>query len=280
MNVSSRADILFLAHRIPFPLDKGDRIRSFHLLKWLSARARVHLACLADEPAPAGWAEALGRYCVRTEVVPLGHRSRWVRAGCSLVQGRTVTEGAFDSPALHRMLRLWAGGTRFQAALASASSMVPYLRRHYLRDVPAVIDLVDVDSQKWFDYAEEGRGPRAWLYRTEGRRLRRLEQSLPDWARAVTLVSAAEAKLYRRSLSAPGSVHAISNGVALDDFRPRPEADEDGRDCVFVGALDYRPNVDGACWFCREVWPEVQRAADRVRGSSSSVAGPHPLSAA
>jgi sugar transferase (PEP-CTERM/EpsH1 system associated) len=125
-----------------------------------------------------------------------------------------------------------------------------------LRGVPSVVDLVDVDSQKWLDYAERDRGPRAWLYRTEGRRLRRLEQGLPDWARAVTLVSEAEAEVYRRIR--PGSAAlAVTNGVDLETFRPDLSAPEHG--CVFVGALDYRPNVDGACWFCRAVWPEVRR---------------------
>jgi polysaccharide biosynthesis protein PslH len=72
----------------------------------------------------------------------------------------------------------------------------------------------------------------------------------------VTLVSEAEAELYRRFR--PGeAAHAISNGVDLDAFRPDPSGFKQG--CVFVGALDYRPNVDGACWFCRAVWPEIRR---------------------
>jgi sugar transferase (PEP-CTERM/EpsH1 system associated) len=140
--------------------------------------------------------------------------------------------------------------------------MVPYLRAEELAGVPAVIDLVDVDSQKWLDYAAAGRGPRAWLHRTEGRRLRRLEQGLPGWARAVTLVGEAEADLYRQ-FCAPGDVQAITNGVDLDYFRPGPEAD--GPVGVFVGALDYLPNVDGAGWFCREVWPEVRRRRPDAR---------------
>jgi sugar transferase (PEP-CTERM/EpsH1 system associated) len=134
--------------------------------------------------------------------------------------------------------------------------MVPYLRLPELRAVPAVIDVMDVDSQKWFDYAAATRGPRAWLFRTEGRRLRRLEQALPAWARAVTLVGAAEAALYRE-FCAPGEVRAVTNGVDLDYFRPGPQAE--GPACVFVGALDYLPNVDAAEWFCREVWPTVLR---------------------
>jgi sugar transferase (PEP-CTERM/EpsH1 system associated) len=142
--------------------------------------------------------------------------------------------------------------------------MVPYLRSPGLRGVAAVVDLVDVDSQKWLDYAAAGRGPRSWLHRLEGRRLRQLERALPEWARAITLVSPAEAELYRAACGT-GPVHAVVNGVDQDYFQPRPIPPSAESGCVFVGALDYRPNVDAAEWFCTEVWPEVhrRRPADR-----------------
>ncbi len=259
---ASRPDILCLAHRVPYPPDKGDRIRTYHLLKWVAARAAVHLACLADEPVDDGTRAALSHLCERVEVVRLGPRSRWLRALGSLARGHTITEGAFDSPPLRAVLRRWARGTQFHAALASASSLIPYLRLEELRGVPAVVDLVDVDSQKWLDYAAAGRGLRAWLYRTEGRRLRRVEQMLPTWARAVTLVSETEADLYRQ-LCAGGAVHAVDNGVDLDYFQPSSPGL--GQRCVFVGALDYRPNVEGIIWFCREVWPKIRRHHPNVR---------------
>jgi sugar transferase (PEP-CTERM/EpsH1 system associated) len=251
------ADLLFVAHRVPYPPDKGDRIRSYHLLRTLAQRSRVHLACLADEPVAADTIDALGRICHRVRVVPLGARSRWARASLAIASGRTATEGAFDSPRLRLILGEWAADTRFHAAVASSSGVAPYLRLSGLRDVWAVVDLVDVDSQKWLDYAGKARGPRAWLYRIEGRRLRRLERGLLDWARAVTLVSHDEAALYRAIREHPG-VHAVTNGVDLEYFRPMPVAER--ARCVFVGALDYRPNVDGALWFRREVWPTIRRS--------------------
>jgi sugar transferase (PEP-CTERM/EpsH1 system associated) len=195
-------------------------------------------------------------------VVPVGQWARGARALLSLARGGTATEGAFDAPGLRALVRRWAGEAQYCAALASASSLAPYLRLRELAGVPAAVDIMDVDSEKWFDYAATTRGPRAWLYRTEGRRLRRLERALPAWARAVTLVGEAEAGLYRR-FCAPGEVRAVPNGVDLDYFRPGPEAC--GPSCVFVGALDYLPNVDAAEWFCREVWPEVLRRRPRAK---------------
>jgi sugar transferase (PEP-CTERM/EpsH1 system associated) len=253
MQKSSRPNVLYLVHRVPYPPDKGDRIRAFHLLKFLAPRSTVYLACLADEPVENHVVAALQRYCGRVAIVRLG-RERWVRGLSSVIRGHTITEGAFHSPALATIVRQWARETAFRVSLVSASSMVPYLKMEELEATPAVVDLVDVDSQKWLDYAAASRGPRAWMYRLEGQRLRRLEKVLPAWASAVTLVGRPEAELYRR-FCAPGPVHVVTNGVDWEHFQPSPG--NPGEGCVFVGALDYRPNVDGAKWFCREVWPEI-----------------------
>ncbi|HLN27759.1 MAG TPA: TIGR03087 family PEP-CTERM/XrtA system glycosyltransferase [Gemmataceae bacterium] len=253
---SDRPPLLYLVHRVPYPPDKGDRIRAFHLLKFLSQHSSLHLACLADEPVPDEVVSTLRGYCQQLAIVRLPKILRWVRAFGSFASGRTVTEGAFSSPALRKIVCAWAREKPFQVVLASASSMVPYLQLPEVRRIPAVIDIVDVDSQKWFDYAGITRGPRAWLYKTEGQRLRTLERGLTNWARAVTLVTEAEAAIYRQVCPC-GPIHAVTNGVDLDYFRPAPLASE--ASCVFTGALDYRPNVEGAVWFCNEVWGEIRR---------------------
>src|SRR5262249_25104892 len=144
---------LYLVHRVPYPPDKGDRIRAFHILRCLSQRASIHLACLADEPVSPEVVATLERYCARVAVVPLRNWSRWPRALVSLLRGRTATEGAFWSPEFLALLRSWVTDTRIRVALASSSGMVPYLQTDALSGIPAVVDLVDVDSQKWLDYA-------------------------------------------------------------------------------------------------------------------------------
>lgn len=267
------AHVLHLAHRVPYPPDKGDRIRTYQLLRFVARRANVHLACLADEPVNEDTLAVLRSLCARVAVVPVGGVLRRMRALGSLALGRTATEGAFHSPALRAVLDEWARAIRFDALLASASSLAPYLDVPGLRGVPAVVDFMDVDSQKWLDYTAASRGPRAWLYRTEGRRLRRLEAELAARARAVTVVSRAEADLLRQFCTA-GDVRVVPNGVDLDYFQPQPGVGEAG--CVFVGALDYRPNVDGICWFCREVWPEVRR---RLPQAALAIVGRKPVPA-
>src|SRR5262245_27865125 len=245
--------LLYLTHRVPYPPDKGDRSRNWNILQFLAKRAAVWLACLADEPVSDETRRVLERTAAKVAVIPVG-TSRWLRAIGGAIAGRSFSEGAFTSPELCKVLRESAAQTRFACAIVSASSLAPYLRMPELKGVPGVVDLVDVDSQKWFDYAATSSFPRSTLYRLEGTRLRQLERELPTWAKAVLTVSDAEAAVYRE-FAAAGAIHTITNGVNLDFFRPQSVAEESV--CTFVGALDYKPNVDAATWFAAEVWPNL-----------------------
>ena len=257
--------ILYLVHRTPYPPNRGHRIRSFHLLDYLAARAEVHLAFLAEATPSEETMAELQRRCARVAAVPVERRRRWLRAASRFAAGGTLTEGLFASPRLQRLVRRWTDETRFDAVVVFCSSMVQYLDMPGLDGVPAVVDLVDVDSQKWFDYADHARGLKRWGFGLEGRRLRQLEQALPEVAQAITLVSQPEVELFRRFCPA-GGVHAIGNGVDLDYFDPsRFGGEEKPPTCVFVGALDYRANVDGITWFAERVWPVVRRQRPEAR---------------
>lgn len=252
-----RRRILYLTHRVPHPPNRGDRIRSYHVLRYLSARADVDLACLADEEVSRESRDELQRLCQRVAIVPLGARQRWWRALAAVLRGRSATEGLFHSSKLQQVLHDWADRTQYDAVLALCSSMAPYFDKLPLRGAKRIVDLVDVDSQKWADYADNARGPAAALFRLEARRVRKLEGRLAQACAALTVVSTAEAELLR-SFAHEATVVAVVNGVDLETFRPGPVRDATrAAECVFVGALDYRANVDGITWFCREVWPQV-----------------------
>lgn len=253
--------LLYLVHRTPYPPNRGDRIRSYHLLRFLAARHDVWLACLSDEPTPDDHLAVLEAWCERVAVVRLGGASRWLRAAKSLAYGRSASEGLFASTRLKSIIDEWARETSFDAAVAFCSSMAPYLRARSLKDVPAIVDLVDVDSEKWRDYAKTARFGKRQLFALEGRRVGTLEREAALRAAALATVSEAEASLCREDC-APTPVYGISNGVDLDYFGavpPLSEQSADLQECVFVGALDYRANVDGLVWFCREVWPVLRR---------------------
>jgi sugar transferase (PEP-CTERM/EpsH1 system associated) len=255
MATDPKPRLLYVAHRVPYPPDKGDRIRNYHLLRQLAERADVSLACLADEPVSAATLAELNRLCRDVAIVPVTKWGRRLRAGMSLLAGRSLSEGAFRSPELRARIADWHGARPFAAAVVSASSLAPYLRRDGLEAVPGFVDVVDCDGQKWDDFANAVTGPKRRLYRLEAKRVRALERDAASWAAACTLVSRAEADLFDRTCG-PGSATVATNGVDLDYFRPTAAAESVA--CAFVGALDYLPNVDAAVWFANEIWPRVR----------------------
>ncbi|HAY80137.1 MAG TPA: sugar transferase [Planctomycetaceae bacterium] len=266
------SDVLFLTHRVPYPPNRGDRIRSYHLLRYLAKRARVHLACLSDEPVPAETQQVLSQLCHRITYAQLHPQLRWLHGARSLLSGRTVTEGLFQARQLRKTVTAWSGDTSFDATLVFCSSMFQYLKTPALQQTPTVVDLVDVDSEKWFDYASGNRGLKRWLYHLEAKRVRRLEQTMANRAQALTVVSEDEAKLFR-SFCPTDHMHAVGNGVDTDYFALQRTPSSEPQ-CVFVGVLDYYPNVDGVCWFCEEVWPAVRQAVPTAR---FSIVGRNPV---
>lgn len=254
--VSPASSVLFLTHRVPYPPDKGDRIRTYHILRYLAARANVLLGCVSDEPVPSEHLQVLRDLCADVCVVDNTSPLRWWRGMKSFAFGRTVSEGVFSHPRLMKQIRQWRMTYDVKMCLASASSLAPYLDEA-MNPQSTVVDLIDVDSQKWLDYAAVLPGWRRWLYRREGERLRRTEQELARRLRALTLVSEAECRLLR-SFCTEGEVLAVPNGVDLEYFVPVVERPSSPT-CVFVGAMDYPPNIDACVWFAEHVWPAIRR---------------------
>lgn len=253
----TRPKLLFLTHRVPHPPNRGDRIRTYHFLRHLAQHADVWLAAFVDEPVEQESLRVLHQLCRDVALIPVQRRLRWVRAGLSFLNGGAISAGAFASPQLTSVLRKWGRGIDFSATLSSSSAMAAYQQLPELRDVPAYVDLIDVDSQKWADYAVASRGWKKWIYGCEARRLRQVESDLADWTYGISVVSEPEANIYR-AFRQTELIRAIPNGVDVDYFQP-VQTSEPQNGCVFVGVLDYKPNVDGICWFAREVWPHVQR---------------------
>lgn len=260
----TRPSCLILTHRVPFPPNRGDRIRTCNFLRHVAKRADVWLGCLADEPVSDETRKTLQSLCHRVAIVPVEPRKRWLRAGASLLTGRTISEGAFSSPRLKQLVSQWAAKMQFDSALCSSSAMAPYLQIANLERTPRFVDLIDVDSEKWFDYARASGFLRRGIFQLEGSRLRKLESGISDWADGITVVSEPEAEIYR-SFRPDGPIQAIPNGVDVDYFSLESATADGGEidstlqsGCVFVGALDYKPNVDGIVWFARTVWPAIQ----------------------
>ncbi len=255
--------ILLLTQRAPFPPDRGDRIRSYNLLRQLSQHWNVSLACLNDERVSDAQREELERICFRVAIEENVGLGRWVRGLRSAARGRSLTEGLFQSNQLASTITNWTTETEFAAALVYCSSMMQYVELPACSELPIVADLVDVDSEKWLEHAN--RAKRSWkrpVYRFESKKVRLLEQEIARRAKAITLVSDDEAKLFRTEVSRTTRVLGVANGVDATSFQAVKTKQDRPVELLFVGVLDYYPNVEGISWFVQDVLPELRDNLD------------------
>lgn len=255
-------DVLFLVHRIPWPPNKGDKIRSYHILCHLAERYRVHLGTFVDDPADEAHIPELERRCASVCVRPLPATRARVRALTGLLSGEPLTLPWYRDRALQRWVDETLDRHDIRQALVFSSAMGQYLPEG-AEDLLRVVDFVDVDSDKWTQYAASKRWPMSAIYRREGRRLLAYERHLAAASDASLFVSPAEAESFRRfAPESAGRVHALNNGVDARFFAPDPQRPSPyppgTRTLVLTGAMDYWPNVDAACWFADAILPRLQ----------------------
>jgi len=254
-------EILFLAHRVPFPPNRGDKIRAHHLLEALSRIAPVHVGCLAesaeDRAGIADLARIAASHCAPPRTKPL------VLAGLEAVAtGKPVSLTAFHSPTLERWVRDTIAGRPIGAVVVFSGQMGQYVPAAYRGRV--IIDLCDVDSAKFAQYAANGE--RVWLNAREARLLAREEERLGTRADATILITQAEAALYRAGLKHPESVNVqvIGNGIDAAFFNPESTAPHaamaarTGPHFTFTGQMDYRPNEQAAIWAIQHLLPALR----------------------
>lgn len=256
-------DLLFLCHRLPFPPNKGEKIRAYHALQYLRRHFRIHLGAFIDNDDDAGHAAELAADCASSCFVRMP--PHWARlSGLSAL----LRDEALSLPYFrHAALQRWVGKTldqhRIATSLAFSGPMAQYLpQRTAHGPLRRVLDLVDVDSEKWHSYADRKPWPLSALYRREGRLLLEFERKAAADGDRVLLVSPAEAELFRRR--APESAAKIdyySNGVDSAYFAPRqpcPSPYGKARALVFTGTMDYEPNIQAVSWFAERVMPALR----------------------
>jgi sugar transferase (PEP-CTERM/EpsH1 system associated) len=256
-------DLLFLTHRIPYPPNKGEKIRAYHALRYLQRHFRVHLGSFIDSADDLPFAEKLAADCASSCFVRMPPHWARLTSLSALLRGEPISLPYFRHARLQRWVDQTLANQPISAALAYSGPMAQYLPACTTRGpLHRVMDLVDVDSEKWHSYADGKPWPLSILYRREGHQLLAFERSVAQSFDKILLVSPAEAALFRHR--APESVHKVdyyTNGVDIDYFSPHHQhlnPYDTARVVVFTGAMDYVPNIEATAWFAERVMPSLK----------------------
>lgn len=269
-------ELLFLAHRIPFPPDRGDKIRSHAILKALAARGPVHVATFgetdADLAAEAELASTAASHLLVQRTISN------LRAGLNaLPSGKPVSLTAFDSPEIHRYVSRLLATRPIDTIFVFSGQMAQFIPESFAGRV--VIDFVDMDSAKFAAYAKASHGPMKLVHAREARLLGAFERQMARRAQLSLFCSPHEVAEFQLGLADPNiRVDAVVNGIDTVFYDPRnvaaaPYATHPGPHLVFTGQMDYAPNVDAVSHFAEAVLPRVQ---ERFADARFHVVGRNP----
>ena len=252
--------ILYVTHRFPFPPTGGARVRAYHSIRHLAANNEVTVAAPLRDAEETAAVAGLAAEGVEVLAAPISRMRAVVQSLAHAATGRPASMGYFRAPRLVRRVARWIAERSPDLVVVHCSSVAPWVARVPL---PKVLDFVDMDSEKWRDYASFAAAPKSFVYRREAGTLARAEARL---ARAFDL-SLVTTEFERESLRAiAGDVPAmvVRNGVDLDYFRPLG-GEYDPHLLCFVGRMDYLPNARAMIRFCREVMPRIRSALPQAR---------------
>jgi len=264
--------ILYLAHRLPYPPNKGEKIRVFNQIRQLARKHTIHLCSFVDDPADLAQTNNLKNCCASVEVVYRNNAATIILALTALIRNHPLSVQLFYRKAFAELVRRKSATERFDCIIVSCSSMAQYVVSS--SGIPKIIDFIDVDSEKWRLYGQHRALPLSFVYCREGEQLARYEENITSLFDHSILCSRQEAEILRkRAKERPISV--IANGVDLDYFSPsaitscsrvRPVI-------VFTGVMDYYPNVDAVRYFCQDILPLV---GERLPAAQFYIVGRNP----
>jgi sugar transferase (PEP-CTERM/EpsH1 system associated) len=255
--------LLLLTHRLPYAPNRGDRIRSYHLLRLLSTHHEVHVVSLVHDEEEASHAREMSGLAARVSIAPVSRAGTLARAPFALLGSTPLTHVLLDSSQMRPILEESIATFRPELTIAYCSGMARFALESPLERLPFIFDMVDVDSQKWAVLATSTRGPKGWVYKREAYYLARFEGGAAERAAFTTVVNAREQESL--VVVAPkGRARVVPNGIDLASFRPTGPPSADAR-VVFTGVFNYQPNEEGALWMAEHVWPLVRASRPDAR---------------
>lgn len=246
--------VFVLVSRVPYPLEKGDKLRAYHQVRELHKRHEVFLCCLSAGPIPEDATAALQQICSHVEIVPLVRWRIFTRLMFATISTRPYQVHYFlqrgARKKVHQLIQDFSPD-HIYCQLVRCSEYVKHLYT-----IPKTLDYMDAMNKGMERLA--GRSPwfSAPLWRTEARRLVRYENLIYDYFDAHTIISKQDQQLIyhpRRQ-----RIRVVPNGVDTSFFEPKG-SDATIYHVAFTGNMSYPPNVDTAEFLAREVMPIVRK---------------------
>lgn len=245
--------LMVILSRVPYPLEKGDKLRAYHLVKRLARKHEIYLFCLSDGPTAQEHMDHLAQFCVHIEVVRI-ERWRIILKLFTAIFSRLPFQVAyFHNRKAQRSIDQAIQQFEPEHILCQLVRTTEYVRDYH--SIPKTLDYMDTLSKGMERRTEMAPTLLAPLFRAETRRLIRYENLMLDLFDHSVIISAQDREFIyhpRRD-----RIVVIPNGVDTEHFFPRSGAQD--FDIVFTGNMNYPPNIDSVLYLAQHILPLVRR---------------------
>jgi len=261
-------NLLFLAHRIPYPPNKGDKIRSYHFLKGLNETYKIHLGTFIDDPEDWEYIDKVKELTGTSLFVNLNPFLSKIKSLSGLVTKKALTLPYYQSNQMQEWVDNTIQENNIEKVFIFSSAMAQYVQKY--TDLDLIIDFVDVDSDKWLQYSQKAKWPMNWVYKREAKQLLAFDSEVARLAKMNIFVSEEESILFKGLVeSESNKISFVNNGVDIAFFNPgerhKTPYPDNKTIIVFTGAMDYWANVDAVVWFVQEVFPKIKQTLGHVQ---------------
>lgn len=254
--------LLYLCHRIPYPPNKGDKIRSYNILKFLSQYHQIHLGAFVDDPDDFRYEGAVAEFCASYCLLPLRPNAAKLRSLAGFVKGEALSLSYYSDKRMREWVNSVAAQNELVGTLIFSSTMAQYVSGKRFSGLKRYIDFIDIDSDKWIQYQSHASPLMKIVYGYEARMLHAWEKRIANEFDRSFFVSEREAELFKRMAPAVSEkISYFNNGVDTSYFSPLERYESPYHDTdkviVFTGAMDYWANVDAVVWFAKQILPFI-----------------------
>jgi len=258
--------ILWLNAGLLLPLDKGGRLRTWHLMRHLARRHDISYISFCDPNDSPEHREGMREVATRLVTIPRtdppkGTAAFYADAARYVLDAAPYAVAKYRSPEYRDAVRRLLDESTFDAVVSDF--LTPVVNLPDRLPCPAILFTHNVEAEIWRRQAETATNPGSrFLLGQQWRRMLRFERDALSRFDLVLAVSDADrgtfGRLYPDALKRP--VHVVQTGVDTAFFAPRPaEADERRAHLVFTGSMDWLPNEDGMLYFVRDILPRIRQ---------------------
>jgi sugar transferase (PEP-CTERM/EpsH1 system associated) len=271
---------LYLSQRIPFPPNKGEKIRTFHQIKYLlDNNHEIFLCCPYTTDEELDLIEQFkDLYGVHTLQHKLG--PNFLRYISGLISHKALSVSNFYNLKLQKMVDELILSESFRNIVCTSSSMAEYVFKSSaiagkITKPKLVMDFMDLDSDKWKQYRDSSTLPMKWVYNREFKLLSKYEQNINRCFDICFFISQSEVDLFCKNNVCTVKPLAIGNGIDNEFFTPAIQMPYNNDPVfIFTGVMDYKPNIDSVLWFAENVW---QKVIQKYPDSRFIIAGMNPV---